>query len=238
MRLCVYATPALIPPKGLGDAAAVVIDALRMTTVAATAIANGCQGILAAETVDAARAEAAKAGALLGGERQALPVPGFDFSNSPLEYTRRRVEGKRVVMTTSNGTRAIAAASSARRVVLGAFVNRRAVARAVAGAETVALVCAGTLGAFTLEDALAAGCLAEAIAELGADLSLDDMGIAAHRLYAGAKGDLHAALAGTAHYERLRALGLRADLDFCLSLDAVAAAPERGRDGWITGLLQ
>lgn len=233
MEVCVYATPALLPD---GDAlrgwTAVVIDALRMTSVAATAVASGCTGLLAVSEVEEARRVAGAYGALLGGERNALPIDGFDFSNSPLEYTPARVAGRRLVMTTSNGTRAILAAARADAMLLGAFINAGAVASRLRGTARVALVCAGTLGAFTLEDALAAGAIVQRLARTATALHLDDMALAARMLYDAAQENLSGALAQTAHYGRLNSLGLADDLAYCLKEDTVLAVPERQADGW------
>lgn len=231
MEVRVCAEPAMLA-GGLTGWTAVVIDALRMTSVAVTAVANGCAGLRAEADVDDARREAAQAGALLGGERSALPIEGFDFDNSPLSYTPARVKGQRIVMSTSNGTRAIAAAAGARRVLLGAFVNAAAVADAVQSDAQVALVCAGTLGAFTLEDALAAGAMLDRLAARDVRMARDDMAIAVQMLYAQGRDDLQGALAETAHYRRLQSLGMEEDLAYCLSEDALRAVPERGSDGW------
>ena len=130
MNVSVMAVPANILPGALDGAAAIVIDALRMTSVAVTALHNGCAGVLACPGVEEAKAAAVRSEALLGGERNALLIPGFDFSNSPLEYTAEKVAGRNLVMSTSNGTKAIAAASSAKRVLLAAFVNAKAAAEA------------------------------------------------------------------------------------------------------------
>ncbi len=234
MKARVFATPALLRNGDLDGSTAVVIDALRMTSVAAVAIANGCAGLMAVGEVDEARACAEAHGALLGGERNAVEIAGFDFSNSPETYTAERVRGRRLVMTTTNGTKAIAAASGADRLLLGAFVNASAVAAAVRGADLLGIVCAGTMGAFTLEDALAAGAILWRLARDGADLVLDDMAIAALTLYEGARRDLHAALSKTSHYNRLQRLGLMDDLRFCLSEDIVSAVPTLGADNWFT----
>lgn len=232
MKVSVLATPANLLPGALDGAAAIVIDALRMTSVAATAMEHGCAALLACAEVEEAKAAAAEAGALLGGERNALLIPGFDFSNSPLEYTAERIAGRRLVMSTSNGTRAIAAASGAKRVLLGAFVNAEAAARAVQGEERVAIICAGTLGAFTLEDALAAGAILERLERMGAPLERDDMAFAACTLYEAARRDLLTALADTKHFRRLRSLGLEADLRYCLTEDTIESVPEKRADGW------
>ncbi|MDL2317652.1 2-phosphosulfolactate phosphatase [Eubacteriales bacterium OttesenSCG-928-A19] len=232
MDIRVYAEPALLMEGCLTGTTAVVIDALRMTSVAATAVEHGCTGLMAVAEVNAARALARETGALVGGERNALPIKGFDFDNSPLAYTRERVGGRQLIMTTSNGTRAILASESAQRIVLGAFVNASAVARTVRRSERLAIVCAGTLGAFTLEDALAAGAILERLRALGADMRLDDMGIAVSMLYDSAQADLHGALRQTVHYQRLEWIGAQADLAYCMTLDAVSAVPELREDGW------
>ncbi len=45
---------------------------------------------------------------VLGGERAAVRIAGFDLGNSPLEYTPGAVGDKLVVLTTTNGTQAFA----------------------------------------------------------------------------------------------------------------------------------
>lgn len=231
MHITTVAAPALLLPEDLTGATAIVIDALRMTSAAAMALENGCIGLLAVAEVEEARAIAAKSDALLGGERGALQIEGFDFSNSPRTFTRERVLGRRLVMTTTNGTRAIAACAGAERLLLAAFVNVGTAANAVGRADRVTIVCAGTNGRFSLEDGLAAGALAERLMRRGA-ATCCDMTRAMHALYITARADLRAALSGTAHYQRLVGLSLFDDLADCLTEDSCGAVPERGADGW------
>lgn len=228
MKINAYATPHDILSGNLDGAAAVVIDTLRMTSVAAAAMESGCTGLFACAEVEEARRVAGECGALLGGERNALKIDGFDFSNSPLEYTPQAIGGRRLVMSTSNGTRAIAACAQARRLLLGAMINARAVADALHGEAHVALVCAGTNGAFTLEDALTVGAIVEHLQ--GAEL--DDAALAFQILYRAARDDLFGALSATAHFSRLRRLGFEDDLRFCLNPDSMDALCERSGDGW------
>lgn len=232
MKVWVCAVPSLIRNDWVHESAVIVIDALRMTSVAATAMANGCTGLMAVETVEEARALAAREHALLGGERRAVRIEGFDFDNSPLAYVRERVAGKRIVMTTSNGTRAIVAAKSARRLVLGAFVNAMAVAKAVREEAEIGIVCAGTGGIFSLEDALAAGAILSRLEVLVGEMDLDDMGIACLTLYHAASAGLPAALKHTKHYRWLMQQEMGEDIDYCLSEDIVEAVPEQKEDGW------
>ena len=98
---------------------------------------------------------------MLGGERRGKRIEGFDLGNSPAEYTPEAVGGRRVFITTTNGTRALHHARLARRVVVGAFVNLSAVVASVRDEPRVDILCAGTDGSETREDILAAGAIVE-----------------------------------------------------------------------------
>jgi 2-phosphosulfolactate phosphatase len=147
---------------------AVVIDVLRASTTIITALAHGAARVRPVLTVEEARALAAGAGVLLGGERGGLKIDGFDLGNSPREYSRDRVAGRPIVITTTNGTAALHACAGAAEVLIGAIVNRSAVAAAAQalamehGGCDIHLVCAGTEGAVTEEDLLAAGAILDA----------------------------------------------------------------------------
>ena len=221
MRYTVYPVHTLLcePPRG----AVVVIDTLRMTTVAATALESGCSSVRTAATVEEATRLARQTGALRGGERSAVKIPGFDLSNSPLEYTPERLKGRPLILTTSNGTQAVASAEGAPRLYLGCLRNAGALADRLRGEEEVAFVLAGTAGRFSLEDALTAGAL---LGRLPSG-EMDDMAVAALALYRQNRSRLHELLAPCAHYRRLMALGYGEDLRFCLQEDCSRAVPLR-----------
>ncbi len=228
MRVDLYPLPTL-GRKDLMGKTAVVIDALRATSSMVTAVQNGCREIVPVSEVTEAIEMAARLGrkgVLLCGERGGLPISGFDLSNSPLEYTPERVAGMTLVMTTTNGTQAVAAVREGKRVLIGSFLNASAVAKkAMAFGDDLVIVCAGTQGRYSSDDVLAAGAILAALTKEGVELSLDDMANTARKLYEDAASDLHGALSGTTHYEKLRALGMGADLDFCLRLDAMDSLP-------------
>ncbi|MEM6313116.1 MAG: 2-phosphosulfolactate phosphatase [Planctomycetota bacterium] len=153
----VIPTPALLSEHHLIGRAVVVFDVLRATTSIATALANGADHVEVYGSLDDARA-AADGDAVLAGERDCLPPPGFDLGNSPAGFTPQRVGGKRVVLTTSNGTRAILAAEAADQRFTAALVNAADTAEAVLVTDApVTLLCAGTDGEDALEDWLGAG---------------------------------------------------------------------------------
>ena len=105
----------------------------------------------------AAAKSADRADIVLGGERRGGKIPGFDAGNSPAEYTPQLVGGKRVFITTTNGTRAMYQSRLASRVLLGSFLNLSALVASIQDEASIDILCAGTDGSETEEDILAAG---------------------------------------------------------------------------------
>ena len=210
------------------EATAVVIDVIRATTTLIEALANGARAVYPTQSTEDALHLASSLGredTLLCGERKGLKIEGFDLGNSPLEFTRKRVDGKRLVMSTTNGTRAFGAVAPAERVVAAAFVNLGAVARAVATGEVLALVCAGKEGQFSLDDVVCAGHLLRRLQEAGTPLEMNDAAAAALEL----SGSLEASpgfLKETAAGRALMDVGLEADLPLCAQVDRHEIVPE------------
>ncbi|PYN56350.1 MAG: 2-phosphosulfolactate phosphatase, partial [Candidatus Rokuibacteriota bacterium] len=123
MRVDVVLTADAVVPARLAGATVLVVDVLRASTTIIAALAAGCAGVTPVADPVEARRRAAAHGALLAGERRGEPIAGFDLGNSPLEFTRERVGGRTVVLTTSNGTRALLAAREASAIGIAAFVN-------------------------------------------------------------------------------------------------------------------
>jgi 2-phosphosulfolactate phosphatase len=128
--------------------------------------------------IDEARQHAAKlppGEVLLAGERQGLPISGFDLGNSPRSCTPDRCRGKTLVMTTTNGTHAILACLEAERVIIGSFPNFAASAQLLhADERRVHIVCAGTDGFVSYEDSLLAGAFARHFKDMGGTLMNDE----------------------------------------------------------------
>ncbi|MBN2218320.1 MAG: 2-phosphosulfolactate phosphatase [Pirellulales bacterium] len=168
--LNVYSLPSLADPNTLVGGTVVIIDVLRASTTIITALAAGAREIIPCENVDRAKSLAAElppADVLLGGERHALRIDGFDLGNSPAEYTVEAVAGRTIVFTTTNGTRALARCSRAARVLVGAPVNASAVVAELSGVAQVHLLCAGTDGEISYDDILFAGLLVDRLAQRG-----------------------------------------------------------------------
>ena len=175
--------PSLIPDGALSGGVAVVLDVLRATTVMIHALASGCEAVIPCGEVDEAIRVAGglpSGSAILAGERHGLPIDGFDLGNSPGDFTPEVCRGKTLVMTTTNGTRAIMAGLGADEVLVAAFPNFGAtVQRLHADVRPVHIVCAGTDGLVSYEDALLAGALARHLRDLGGVLSDDGAEIVA-----------------------------------------------------------
>ena len=153
---------AFTPTEAERAPTAIVVDVLRATSTIAQALASGYRRVLCCAEVDEALALRDSLGeAVLGGERKAVAIPGFDLGNSPREYVEPR--GETLILTTTNGTRAIlsAAAAGAETVLVGSLLNLEAVAVAAAGGGDVEVVCAGLQGRFAIDDAYCAGRVVE-----------------------------------------------------------------------------
>jgi len=216
--------------------AVAVIDVLRATTTMVAALENGARGVVPVATPAEAWAWRAAGGpVLLGGERGARRVPGFDLGNSPLEYRRETVAGRLIVLTTTNGTRAFRrvlgageAGSNSQEIIAACLRNAQAAARhlwrqAEAAGGDVLLVCAGTDGWFSAEDAYCAAMILECLREHG-PLEQGDGARAAARLGAQA-ADPREELAGSRHGQRLLALGFHQDVEYCAALSVSQVVP-------------
>jgi 2-phosphosulfolactate phosphatase len=142
----------------------IVVDVVRATSSIAQALASGYRRVLCCAEVEQARALRASLGdeAVVGGERDAIRIEGFDLGASPRELLEPRAET--LILSTTNGTRAIlTAAERCDEVVLGSLLNLDAVARAARAAGEVALLCAGYKGGFAFDDAYCAGRIVAAL---------------------------------------------------------------------------
>src|SRR5256714_12639795 len=154
MRVHVAFTPSEAATARLG----IVVDVVRATSSIAQALASGYRRVLCCAEVEQARALRASLGdgAVVGGERNAVRIDGFDLGASPRELLEPHAAT--LILSTTNGTRAIlTAAEPCDAVVLGSLLNLDAVARAARAAGEVALPCARFQGALASHHAHSAG---------------------------------------------------------------------------------
>jgi len=212
--------------------AVVVIDVVRATSVIGAALAAGAEGVRPVGSVDEAREVAAAEDALLVGERGGLAPEGFDLGNSPGDFTERVCSGRRVVLTTTNGTRAVERCVGAERLLAASLTNAEVTARSLAdaGHARVLLVCAGSGGLLAIDDVAAAGCLMGNLAlQAGAEPS--DGARTAAAVFDAWKHDLHGLLRRSVSGRKLTEVGLATDLIACARVDAVPVVAELQADG-------
>jgi len=218
-------SPALLSLYKVDEYIAVIVDIFRATSSICYGIENGAEAIIPVAEVEECLAYRDKeAHYLLAAERNGEVVTGFDFGNSPFSYTKEKVGGKTVVLTTTNGTHALHLSRSAKKIVIGSFLNLTSLCDWLKTQnENILLVCAGWKNNFNLEDTLFSGAVVDQLKS--GDYKTDDAAIAADDLYQLAKSDLNTYLAKTSHSERLKKLGIEADIAFCLNVDITTAIP-------------
>jgi 2-phosphosulfolactate phosphatase len=227
----VFGGAALTAPEVVGRVVA-VIDVLRASTTIAAALANGARAVVPIETPDEVvmRAKALeRADVLLAGERKMLPVPGFDLGNSPREYTRPIVEGKTVLLTTTNGTPAIAGTAGARDVIIASYVNYTAVLTmlrtALRGGTDITLVCAGRDRQFALEDAGCAGRYVGNVSRRLVGVTMNDAAQTCALIDRRYGDQIVKLFEASEHGRALRDAGFGADLDACAQIDSYPVIP-------------
>jgi 2-phosphosulfolactate phosphatase len=209
---------AFTPDEVLEAPVAVVVDVMRATSTIAQALASGYKRVYCCREVEDALALREKLGeGLLGGERNAVQIEGFDLGASPREVLVPR--GETLIYSTTNGTRAVlAAAAACREVLLGSLLNLNAVAGAVR--EDCVIVCAGFQGRFALDDAYCAGRILELLGATEVTDAAKAAGILA-RSFPSALDGIMARTYGPP--------GLEEDIKFCAQENVIDVVPRMSR---------
>jgi 2-phosphosulfolactate phosphatase len=216
----------------------IVVDQIRASTTIATLIDAGCRDVFLARNPDEARGIVRETGSLLAGEVLAVKPPDFDFDNSPSELVAADLQGRSVVLSTTNGTAVIDRLRREEPVLVGCIRNARAVAAAAVALAgeggAVQIVCAGREGMYVLDDAVAAGVIVERLAgeagERGFQVRLSDAAVTAVRLRR-SWPTLLAAMEASDGGATLRRIGAPGDIDFCAGEDLTTTVPVVRYDG-------
>ena len=232
MRVDVYFVPQEVSAADVANRVVAVVDVLRASTSIAVALANGARAVVPLATSEEviSRSKSLGSGAAkLAGERKSQAIAGFDLGNSPLEFTKEAVDGKTILMSTTNGTAAILAVQGARDVIVASYVNFSAVLSmlrtALRGGTDVAIVCAGHERHFALEDAACAGSFVKEILEKQTTAETNDAAQAAMVIEKKFATSLKKLFRLSAHGVALAEAGFGDDLVACAQVDSYPVIP-------------
>jgi 2-phosphosulfolactate phosphatase len=231
VRLDVFFTPNQVKPSDTAGRLVAIVDVLRASTTVATALGNGAKTVIPLEGADdviTRSKEFSRSGVKLAGEQKMFPIAGFDLGNSPQDFTAEAVEGKTILITTTNGTRALLGVQGARDIVIASYVNFTAVLalmKVAASSNTdIAIICAGEEGSFTLEDAACAGRYVRAIPKR-ASVAANDAASASVLIEKKYGDNIAKVFKESTHGQALQSAGFGDDLAAAAEVDAYPVVP-------------
>jgi 2-phosphosulfolactate phosphatase len=227
MNVEVVLLPEHLHDRDLSRHTVIVFDVLRATTTITAALAMGIRLVRIFDSVAAAEsaADAADPRPILCGEIKSLPPPGFDFGNSPRQFSPEQA-GRDVFLATTNGTRAPDWARGRAGFFCGARVNAPTIAAAAAkGGRDIILLCSGTAGEISIEDTIGCGAVCRDLLARGNFSIAGDAARIADRLFLSTREDLRAALADGQGGRNVIAAGLEPDIEFCARLGRFSIVP-------------
>lgn len=221
-------SPALLHLYDVSNSIVVIIDVLRATSTITTALYNGAKSVIPVDSVSRCMEIGRQIEGVTAGERDGKKAEGLEYGNSPFEYPREFIEGKTLVLTTTNGTRLLhmALEKGAKEIITGSFPNLSAVCDHLTEMkQNVILGCAAWKDRVNIEDTLFAGAV---ISRTKKHFSVNcDSSHIAETMYENGKKDLFTFLkkSDASHYHRLMNFGLEKDIRFCLAADGANVLP-------------
>ena len=221
-------SPALLHLYDVRDCVVVVIDILRATSTISTALFNGAKAIIPVDSVEKCIRLGKSMECITAGERDGQVAEGLQYGNSSFEYPREFIQGKILVLTTTNGTKLLhmALAKGATEIITGSFLNLSAVCdHQVQLKRNVILACAGWKDKVNIADTLFAGAV---VSKIGAQFTVNcDASKMSETLYGVAKEDMYEFMKerNASHYQRLTGFGLERDIRHCLTPDLANILP-------------
>lgn len=225
----VFSTAQAFQEDEVRNKTVVVIDVLRASSSMVTALVNGAKGIIPVEDMSAASKIAANLDAknvILCGEKDGYKIDGFQLGNSPMEYSKETVEGRTLILNTTNGTKAVSRAALASRILIGCFLNAGAIVEQLQSTEDdIILICAGWKTRLSLEDMLCAGLIVDRLNAGIFDDDASDGAKIAQLLYKKYEKDIEAAVRQSSHARRLSGIAHPNDISYCSQIDIIDLVP-------------
>jgi len=202
----------------------VVVDILRASTTICQAIANGVDEIIPVSSINKAK-EYKNNGFVVAGERGGQKLDFCDYDNSPLTFTNRKIQDKKIILTTTNGIRAIEMAKNEEMVVVGSFSNLGYLSEwIVKQNKNVVIFCSGWEDTISLEDTVFAGALSDNLLKTGYKIISDSVYLAV-AVWENAKNDLAGFLKKGAHYKQLIKPDTEDDFFHSVIIDSAPVVP-------------
>lgn len=233
MQVTVYFSPNHLDELELRDKIIVVVDVLRASTTITYAMRAGAREVIPVASVEQAMkivGNLHSTSTLLCGERGGKRIEGFKLGNSPSEYTEEAVEGRVLILTTTNGAVALTKAKYARQCLVGSFVNLSATVQALLEipsieSEHLVIICSGRDAQFSMEDTTCAGMLLTKLLERFPDTKLSDSARAALSIYHQFGTDIYKTLRESEHGRILAELGYEDDIRLASEIDVIPLVP-------------
>ncbi len=221
-------SPQLLNIYDVNNSIVVIIDVFRATSTIATALYHGAAKIIPVDSVELCiELGNSTPNSITAGERDGKVIEGLQYGNSPAEYPRSFIEGKTLVLTTTNGTKLLhmALANGASEIITGSFPNLNSVCNYLLQQnKNVFLGCSAWKNRFNLEDTLFAGAV---INQIKNHFTIHcDSSLMAEQMYQMHQNDLYSFARTTTHWHRLSKFGLDKDLEYCVTRNIADVLPQ------------
>lgn|SRR5699024_2856614 len=211
---------------------AVVLDVLLATTSITAALSEGASSVIPVLNEAEARAEREKhdeRDVCLSGEYAGIVLDGF--LNPAPSLLCEHVKGKKVILSTTNGTVAIRNTANAKKTYIVSLLNGQAVAEKIKNeynGETILVVCSGSSNQFCLEDYYGAGYFIQQLIHLCKDkeLEMTDSARSAALFYEGFSQQSERILRESRVGQLLNKAGLEKDVKYASEKGKVTIVPQ------------
>jgi len=239
-QVIVSSSPVLFEHYIIPETIVVIIDAIRMSATVCTALANGANEVIPVAGIEATKAYREK-GYLIAGEREANKIEGFDFGNSPFEFTKEKVKGQKLAISTTNGTQVIShvqeqakESGKVEELIIGSFLNISAIEKYLLQKDKNVLIqCSGWKNTVSTEDIMFAGLLTERLLESEKYYHWRDGAFLAQQIYQQAKNNMFNYLLEASPRFKKKINLLEKDIKYCLSIDLLKNVPVLDKEGVI-----
>lgn len=220
-------SPELLKLYDISSSIVVIIDVFRATSTIVTALHNKAAKVIPVDAVDKCIAIGnAIPNSVTAGERDGKVIEGLDHGNSPAEYPKNFIEGRTLVLTTTNGTKLLhmALQQGASEIITGSFPNLNSVCSFLTEQnKPVFLACSAWKNRFNIEDTLFAGAV---VSRVKNNFTVHcDASLMAEEMYLLHKADIKSFIRKTTHWHRLSAYGLEKDLEYCVTENVADVLP-------------